>query len=363
MKRTQSQSTVIAALRKKAEENGQVLFMSDFCAALDQLDAEHAACLEQMIAQAGIRLIDEGESDTQEDLEAIAYEIDRNPNGSEDVGMEDLIRLYLREIGKVPLLTKEEEIRYAKQMERGDRQMRGAFIRANLRLVVQIAKKYVGRGLSYLDLIQEGNIGLMKAVDKFNYKLGYKFSTYATWWIRQAVTRAVADYGRTIRIPVHMSEKVNKLKVVRTILELETAEEPTTAQLAAAMGIPEEKVREIQQIAQGTESLERPVGDDGESKLGDFIADENAADVFDDVADRLLREQIDDVLKVLSVREETVIRLRYGIGDNDPMTLEQVGKQLGVTRERIRQIEAKALRRLRHPANRKKLEGYFREHR
>lgn len=277
---------------------------------------------------------------------------------SESKGMDDPVRMYLKGIGKVDLLTAKEEVKLAKRMEQGDETAKQHLIEANLRLVVSIAKKYIGRGMHYLDLIQEGNMGLMKAVDKFDYKKGYKFSTYATWWIRQAVTRSIADQGRTIRVPVHMIEKINKLVRVSRRLFQEIGREPTSDEIAEEMGITEEKVREIKKISKESISLETPIGEEEDSNLGDFIQDEEALQPATSVNHILLQEQLDDVLSTLTEREKRILELRFGIGDGRNRTLEEVGKEFGVTRERIRQIEAKALRKLRHPTRSHKLKDY-----
>lgn len=273
-------------------------------------------------------------------------------------GMDDPVRMYLKGIGKVDLLTKEEEVELAKRMEQGDEAAKQHLVEANLRLVVSIAKKYIGRGMHYLDLIQEGNMGLMKAVDKFDYTKGYKFSTYATWWIRQAITRSIADQGRTIRVPVHMVEKINKLIRVSRELFQEMGREPTPEEIGEEMEISPEKVREIKKISKEAISLETPIGEEEDSNLGDFIKDEEAPEPASSVSNILLKEQLDDVLDTLTDREQRIIELRFGIGDGRNRTLEEVGKEFGVTRERIRQIEAKALRKLRHPTRSRKLKDY-----
>ncbi|MGB9809297.1 MAG: RNA polymerase sigma factor RpoD [Caldanaerobacter sp.] len=277
----------------------------------------------------------------------------------EGVSIDDPVRMYLKEIGKIPLLTPEEEIELAKRIEQGDEEAKKRLIEANLRLVVSIAKRYVGRGMLFLDLIQEGNLGLLKAVEKFDYRKGYKFSTYATWWIRQAITRAIADQARTIRIPVHMVETINKLIRVQRQLLQELGREPTPEELAKEMGMPEEKVREILKIAQEPVSLETPIGEEEDSHLGDFIPDEDAPAPAEAAAYTMLKEQLMDVLDTLTPREEKVLRLRFGLDDGRARTLEEVGKEFNVTRERIRQIEAKALRKLRHPSRSKKLKDFL----
>ena len=276
----------------------------------------------------------------------------------EGVSIEDPVRMYLKEIGKVPLLSAEEEIELAKKMEQGDENAKKRLAEANLRLVVSIAKRYVGRGMLFLDLIQEGNLGLIKAVEKFDYRKGYKFSTYATWWIRQAITRAIADQARTIRIPVHMVETINKLiRVSRQLLQ-ELGREPTPEEIAEEMDMPVDRVREILKISQEPVSLETPIGEEEDSHLGDFIQDDNVPVPADAAAFTLLKEQLVEVLGTLTEREQKVLRLRFGLDDGRARTLEEVGKEFNVTRERIRQIEAKALRKLRHPSRSRKLKDY-----
>ena len=277
----------------------------------------------------------------------------------EGVSIEDPVRMYLKEIGKVPLLSAEEEIELAKKMEQGDENAKKRLAEANLRLVVSIAKRYVGRGMLFLDLIQEGNLGLIKAVEKFDYRKGYKFSTYATWWIRQAITRAIADQARTIRIPVHMVETINKLiRVSRQLLQ-ELGREPTPEEIAEEMDMPVDRVREILKISQEPVSLETPIGEEEDSHLGDFIQDDNVPVPADAAAFTLLKEQLVEVLGTLTEREHKVLRLRFGLDDGRARTLEEVGKEFNVTRERIRQIEAKALRKLRHPSRSRKLKDYL----
>ena len=277
----------------------------------------------------------------------------------EGVSIEDPVRMYLKEIGKVPLLSAEEEIELAKKMEQGDENAKKRLAEANLRLVVSIAKRYVGRGMLFLDLIQEGNLGLIKAVEKFDYEKGYKFSTYATWWIRQAITRAIADQARTIRIPVHMVETINKLiRESRQLLQ-ELGREPLPEEIAERMGISVERVREILKISQEPVSLETPIGEEEDSHLGDFIQDQNVPVPAEAAASNLLRDQLNEVLDTLTEREQKVLRLRFGMDDGRARTLEEVGKEFQVTRERIRQIEAKALRRLRHPSKSRKLKDYL----
>nr|WP_122011869.1 RNA polymerase sigma factor RpoD [Maliibacterium massiliense] len=312
-------------------------------------DPHHAAGDEaEALIEAEIAGKDEEEEEKEVDISI--------PEG---ISVEDHVRMYLKEIGKVPLLTAEQEIEIAKRMEAGDPEAKRQLAEANLRLVVSIAKRYVGRGMLFLDLIQEGNLGLIKAVEKFDYRKGYKFSTYATWWIRQAITRAIADQARTIRIPVHMVETINKLiRVSRQLLQ-EYGRDPQPDEIAREMGLPEEKVREIIKIAQEPVSLETPIGEEEDSHLGDFIQDEDAPAPAEVAAFMLLKEQLMDVLDTLTPREERVLRLRFGLDDGRARTLEEVGKEFNVTRERIRQIEAKALRKLRHPSRSKKLKDFL----
>ena len=302
-------------------------------------------------------IIEEDEVVLTEEDEVDVENIDLSvPDG---VSIEDPVRMYLKEIGKVPLLTADEEIELAIRMEQGDEEAKKKLAEANLRLVVSIAKRYVGRGMLFLDLIQEGNLGLIKAVEKFDYRKGFKFSTYATWWIRQAITRAIADQARTIRIPVHMVETINKLiRVSRQLLQ-ELGREPTPEEIAEEMNMPVERVREILKISQEPVSLETPIGEEEDSHLGDFIQDDNVPVPADAAAFTLLKEQLVEVLSTLTDREQKVLRLRFGLDDGRARTLEEVGKEFSVTRERIRQIEAKALRKLRHPSRSKKLKDYL----
>ena len=302
-------------------------------------------------------VIPEEEIDLSQEEEIDVENIDLSvPDG---ISIEDPVRMYLKEIGKVPLLTAEEEVELAKRMEEGDEEAKKRLAEANLRLVVSIAKRYVGRGMLFLDLIQEGNLGLIKAVEKFDYTKGYKFSTYATWWIRQAITRAIADQARTIRIPVHMVETINKLiRVSRQLLQ-ELGREPTPEEIAEEMNLPVERVREILKISQEPVSLETPIGEEEDSHLGDFIQDDNVPVPADAAAFTLLKEQLVEVLGTLTDREQKVLRLRFGLDDGRARTLEEVGKEFNVTRERIRQIEAKALRKLRHPSRSRKLRDYL----
>ena len=303
-----------------------------------------------------LRITDEEDDiilDDEEELEEIDFSI---PEG---ISIDDPVRMYLKEIGKVPLLSADDEIELARRMKVGDADAKKRLAEANLRLVVSIAKRYVGRGMQFLDLIQEGNLGLIKAVEKFDYTKGFKFSTYATWWIRQAITRAIADQARTIRIPVHMVETINKLIRVQRQLLQELGREPSPEEVAAEMNIPVERVREIQKISQEPVSLETPIGEEENSHLGDFIQDDNVPVPADAAAFTLLKEQLIDVLGTLTDREQKVLRLRFGLDDGRARTLEEVGKEFNVTRERIRQIEAKALRKLRHPSRSRKLKDYL----
>ena len=305
-----------------------------------------------------LRISEEEEEDIildeeEEDLETIDLSV---PEG---INIEDPVRMYLKEIGKVQLLSADEEIELARRMEEGDDYAKKRLAEANLRLVVSIAKRYVGRGMLFLDLIQEGNLGLIKAVEKFDYRKGYKFSTYATWWIRQAITRAIADQARTIRIPVHMVETINKLTRVQRQLLQELGREPAPEEISEVMNIPVERVREIQKISQEPVSLETPIGEEEDSHLGDFIQDDNVPVPAEAAAFTLLKEQLVDVLGTLTEREQKVLRLRFGLDDGRARTLEEVGKEFNVTRERIRQIEAKALRKLRHPSRSRKLKDYL----
>ncbi len=306
-----------------------------------------------------LRISDDDDDDIliDEEEEVEVENIDLSvPDG---ISIEDPVRMYLKEIGKVPLLSAEEEIELAKRMELGDQEAKKQLAEANLRLVVSIAKRYVGRGMLFLDLIQEGNLGLIKAVEKFDYRKGYKFSTYATWWIRQAITRAIADQARTIRIPVHMVETINKLiRVSRQLLQ-ELGREPSPEEIAEEMNMPVDRVREILKISQEPVSLETPIGEEEDSHLGDFIQDDNVPVPADAAAFTLLKEQLVEVLGTLTEREQKVLRLRFGLDDGRARTLEEVGKEFNVTRERIRQIEAKALRKLRHPSRSRKLKDYL----
>ena len=320
---------------------------------LDFLEANNIDVLRITDDDADDDILLEVDDDDEIEVEKIDLSV---PDG---VSIEDPVRMYLKEIGKVPLLSAEEEIELAKRMELGDQEAKKHLAEANLRLVVSIAKRYVGRGMLFLDLIQEGNLGLIKAVEKFDYRKGYKFSTYATWWIRQAITRAIADQARTIRIPVHMVETINKLiRVSRQLLQ-ELGREPTPEEIAAEMNMPVERVREILKISQEPVSLETPIGEEEDSHLGDFIQDDNVPVPADAAAFTLLKEQLEEVLGTLTEREQKVLTLRFGLEDGRARTLEEVGREFNVTRERIRQIEAKALRKLRHPSRSRKLKDYL----
>ncbi|EXX91871.1 RNA polymerase sigma factor RpoD [Paenibacillus darwinianus] len=314
----------------------------------------------------GIEVVNENEDEhhplggnNEEERENDEFNFDDDLALPPGIKINDPVRMYLKEIGRVPLLSADDEVELAKRIENGDEEAKRRLAEANLRLVVSIAKRYVGRGMLFLDLIQEGNMGLIKAVEKFDYQKGYKFSTYATWWIRQAITRAIADQARTIRIPVHMVETINKLiRVSRQLLQ-ELGREPTPEEIATEMDLSTDKVREIMKIAQEPVSLETPIGEEDDSHLGDFIEDQEALAPADAAAYELLKEQLEDVLDTLTEREENVLRLRFGLDDGRTRTLEEVGKVFGVTRERIRQIEAKALRKLRHPSRSKRLKDFL----
>jgi RNA polymerase primary sigma factor len=329
-------------------------------------DAEQIDEFFEQLTELGIEVVNENEDvldmagdDPDHDHEHEDFNFDDDFSLPPGIKINDPVRMYLKEIGRVPLLSAEDEIELAKRIEQGDEEAKRRLAEANLRLVVSIAKRYVGRGMLFLDLIQEGNMGLIKAVEKFDFTKGFKFSTYATWWIRQAITRAIADQARTIRIPVHMVETINKLiRVSRQLLQ-ELGREPTPEEIAAEMDLSVEKVREIMKIAQEPVSLETPIGEEDDSHLGDFIEDQEALAPADAAAYELLKEQLEDVLDTLTEREENVLRLRFGLDDGRTRTLEEVGKVFGVTRERIRQIEAKALRKLRHPSRSKRLKDFL----
>ena len=323
----------------------------------EDLDQEQIEKVYEALEEMNIDVVEDVE--VPEDINEEIAEVEAVLSATEGINIDDPVRMYLKEIGKVPLLTAQEEVEIALRMAEGDEEAKHQLAEANLRLVVSIAKRYVGRGMLFLDLIQEGNLGLIKAVEKFDYRKGYKFSTYATWWIRQAITRAIADQARTIRIPVHMVETINKLIRVNRQLVQEYGREPRPDEIAKEMGISEEKVREIIKIAQEPVSLETPIGEEDDSHLGDFIPDDDAPAPAEAVASTLLKEQLMDVLNSLTPREAKVLRLRYGLDDGKARTLEEVGKEFNVTRERIRQIEAKALRKLRHPSRSKRLKDFL----
>lgn len=347
---------------------GQILYddLSAQIAIPYELDAEGMDKLIQQFEDAGVSVVDADGGPTSRQLSSESSkepEVEMTEDEtalSSNVKINDSVRMYLKEIGRVPLLSADEEVNLALRIQQGDQEAKQELAEANLRLVVSIAKRYVGRGMQFLDLIQEGNMGLMKAVEKFDHTKGFKFSTYATWWIRQAITRAIADQARTIRIPVHMVETINKLVRIQRQLLQDLGREPTPEEIGAEMDLPTEKVREILKIAQEPVSLETPIGEEDDSHLGDFIEDDNATSPADHTAYALLKEQLDEVLEQLTDREENVLRLRFGLDKNGEIrTLEQVGQVFGVTRERIRQIEAKALRKLRHPSRSKQLKDFL----
>lgn len=357
-------SEILDNLLSKGKKNGGTLTYGELVEALqkEDLSPDEIDQMYDTFSKKGIEIVDDSSNtddadDDVEDKETEEVEIDLSvPEG---VSIDDPVRMYLKEIGRVPLLTAEEEVALAKRMQDGDEEAQKRLAEANLRLVVSIAKRYVGRGMLFLDLIQEGNLGLIKAVEKFDYTKGYKFSTYATWWIRQAITRAIADQARTIRIPVHMVETINKLiRVSRQLLQ-QLGREPAPEEIAKEMDITVERVREIMKIAQEPVSLETPIGEEEDSHLGDFIEDQDAPAPADAASFMLLKEQLEEVLDTLTPREEKVLRLRFGLDDGRARTLEEVGQNFGVTREHIRQIEAKALRKLRHPSRSRKLKDFL----
>lgn len=364
MENTEKKTSVSALLEKgkaagklTTQEIDAVILEMDFD--MDELDK-----LYETIESQNIEVIDDMNDSVLDELNFDA----ELPKGQEaaaaaadtrNAAMDDPVKVYLKEIGRVPLLTPEEEIELAIRISNNDQQAKQRLAEANLRLVVSIAKRYVGRGMQFLDLIQEGNLGLIKAVDKFDYTKGFKFSTYATWWIRQAITRAIADQARTIRIPVHMVETINKVKKTNSQLLHKNGRDPTAEEIAAELDMPVEKVREILRVSQEPVSLETPIGEEEDSHLGDFIPDDDALAPADAASMLLLKEQLNEVLKTLTLREAKVLSLRFGLEDGHPRTLEEVGSEFGVTRERIRQIEAKALRKLRHPSRSKKLKDFL----
>ncbi len=330
---------------------------------IEGFDVDDIEKLYELIESNSIEIIDDIGDEMLDalsmDIESTKTPDEETPADAKAMAIDDPVKVYLKEIGRVPLLTSEEEIELAIRISENDQEAKQRLSEANLRLVVSIAKRYVGRGMQFLDLIQEGNLGLIKAVDKFDYTKGFKFSTYATWWIRQAITRAIADQARTIRIPVHMVETINKVKKTNSQLLHENGRDPTAEEIAEKLDMPVEKVREILRVAQEPVSLETPIGEEEDSHLGDFIPDDDAQAPVDAASMALMREQLAEVLKTLTPREARVLSLRYGLEDGNPKTLEEVGKEFNVTRERIRQIEAKALRKLRHPSRSKKLRDFL----
>ena len=357
MKPNNDIKTIVLELMEKGKQKGMLTY-KEIMDAFDEIDIEPEQIekIYESLENAGADVVGDIEAEMK-DIQLTEEDFDISiPEG---INIDDPVRMYLKEIGKVPLLSADEEIELAQRMGEGDEEAKRRLAEANLRLVVSIAKRYVGRGMLFLDLIQEGNLGLIKAVEKFDYKKGFKFSTYATWWIRQAITRAIADQARTIRIPVHMVETINKLiRVSRQLLQ-ELGRDPLPEEIAKEMNMPVEKVREIMKISQEPVSLETPIGEEEDSHLGDFIPDDDAPAPSEAAAFTLLKEQLIDVLDTLTPREEKVLRLRFGLDDGRARTLEEVGKEFQVTRERIRQIEAKALRKLRHPSRSKKLKDYL----
>ena len=355
-------SEKVQNLLKEVKEKGSITY-EDLAKQLDGVNPDQIDSVFDAFQEIGVDLLDEDfdeEPDIEDLKEVENLKIEDFTDSSFDgISVDDPVRMYLREIGRIPLLSYEEELELAKKILEGDEEAKQKLAESNLRLVVSIAKKYVGRGMLFLDLIQEGNMGLMKAVEKFDYTKGFKFSTYATWWIRQAITRAIADQARTIRIPVHMVETINKLIRTSRHLLQQLGREPTVEEIAAEMEIPVEKVAEIQKIAQDPVSLETPIGEEEDSHLGDFIQDEDSPAPHDAASYTLLREQLEEVMNTLTPREAKVLKLRFGLEDGKSRTLEEVGREFNVTRERIRQIEAKALRKLRHPSRSKKLRDYM----
>ena len=361
-KKTENDSNErVKKIIEMAKENGKMTY-GELASELEDTDAEDIDKVFDAFEDLGVDLLsedlDEPDLEDLQDVEEIKLD-DIDITNVEGVSVDDPVRMYLREIGKIPLLTYDEELELAKRILEGDEEAKQKLAESNLRLVVSIAKKYVGRGMLFLDLIQEGNMGLIKAVEKFDYNKGFKFSTYATWWIRQAITRAIADQARTIRIPVHMVETINKLIRTSRHLLQQLGREPTPEEIAKEMEVPVEKVMEIQKIAQDPVSLETPIGEEDDSHLGDFIQDDDSPAPQDSAAYTLLKEQLEEVMNTLTPREAKVLKLRFGLEDGKARTLEEVGKEFQVTRERIRQIEAKALRKLRHPSRSKKLRDYM----
>ena len=361
----QEKKSLVKDLIDLAKQKGGQLTNQDILDAIGEadLDPEKLEKLYETLDHQGIEIIDDMGDIKIEDLE-IPYDENKDdengtPAAETGIAIDDPVKVYLKDIGKVPLLSSEEEVDLAIRISNGDIAARQRLSEANLRLVVSIAKRYLGRGMQFLDLIQEGNLGLIKAVEKFDYTKGFKFSTYATWWIRQAITRAIADQARTIRIPVHMVETINKVKKVQSQLLHQNGHEPTPDEIADEIDMPVDKVREIMRVAQEPVSLETPIGEEEDSHLGDFIPDNDAPAPADAASHTMLREQLADVLSTLTPREEKVLRLRFGLEDGRSRTLEEVGKEFNVTRERIRQIEAKALRKLRHPSRSRKLKDYL----
>ena len=349
-----SKMAIVKNLLDKAKSKGSITYKE----MMDEIDhieltPEQIEKIYEVLESMGIEII--GDETSEDNIEEEELDL----SVPEGIAIDDPVRMYLKEIGKVPLLSSEEEIELATRIEQGDERAKKKLAEANLRLVVSIAKRYVGRGMLFLDLIQEGNLGLIKAVEKFDYRKGFKFSTYATWWIRQAITRAIADQARTIRIPVHMVETINKLIRIQRQLLQELGRDPHPEEIAEIMELPVKKVREIQKTAQEPVSLETPIGEEEDSHLGDFIPDDDALAPAEAAAFTMLKEQLINVLDTLTPREEKVLRLRFGLDDGRARTLEEVGKEFNVTRERIRQIEAKALRKLRHPSRSKKLKDYL----
>ena len=349
---------VLKTLIEQGKRDGK-LSTQEITDALEEMDfdADQVDKLYSTLENQNIEIVEDLPTEVEDDI-TISNEM-LEADASLSVNIDDPVKVYLKEIGRVQLLSPEEEVELAKRMAEGDQKARQRLAESNLRLVVSIAKRYVGRGMHFLDLIQEGNLGLIKAVEKFDYTKGFKFSTYATWWIRQAITRAIADQARTIRIPVHMVETINKVKKVSAHLLHENGREPTVEEIAEAMSITEDKVREILRVAQEPVSLETPIGEEEDSHLGDFIPDEDAQVPAEAAYQSLLKEQLTEVLATLTPREEKVLRLRFGLEDGRPRTLEEVGKEFAVTRERLRQIEAKALRKLRHPTRSKRLRDFL----